>query len=205
MVDAVTLGIFLTATLVIMITPGPDMLYVLARTFGQGRRAGLISVLGIAGGILVHTAFAAFGLSRLIATMPFALTLLRYFGAAYLIFLAYQSWRSVPAALTEAPGLLQTKWFTIWRTAFFTNILNPKALIFFLAFLPQFSVAGPDAFTQMLFLGLLVVAISILVNGALCVLVASAGRAFTENPRVQKSQRWVAASVFAGLAVRILV
>lgn len=205
MVDAVMLGIFLTATVVIMITPGPDMLYVLARTFGQGRRAGLISVLGIAGGILVHTALAAFGLAHLIATMPFALTILRYVGAAYLVFLAYQAWRSAPSILTEAPGKLQTGAFAIWRAAFFTNLLNPKALVFFLAFLPQFSIAGPDAFAQMLFLGLLVVGISILVNGALCVLVASAGRAFAENPRVQKSQRWVTAGVLAGLAVRILV
>src|ERR1051325_10566454 len=130
MVDPVELSVFLAATLIIMITPGPDMLYVLARTFGQGRRAGLLSVAGIAGGILVHTLLAAFGLSRLIATLPNALLALRFVGAAYLLYLAWRTWRDLPGAVERSRSLPQASDAKLLRQAFFTNLFNPKALVF---------------------------------------------------------------------------
>lgn len=204
MVDPVELSVFLTATLVIMLTPGPDMLYVLARTFGQGKRAGLLSVAGIAGGILVHTLLAAFGLSRLIAALPNALLVLRFAGAAYLLFLAWRTWRALPGTVEKARSLPHVRDGQLLREAFLTNLFNPKALVFFLAYFPLFATSGPEAFVQLLALGLLVVLCSIVVNGTLAVLLATAGRAFAESPNVRRSQRWITAGVLAALAVRIL-
>lgn len=205
MADAVTLGLFLVATVVIMLTPGPDMLYVLARTFSQGRRAGLVSTAGIAGAILVHTLLAAFGLSRLLAAMPAAFLALRIAGALYLLFLAWRAWNDAPARLAATSGAPPASDRRLLRDAFLTNLLNPKALVFFVAFLPQFATAGPDAFRQMLLLGVTVAAISAIVNGTLAVVLATAGRTFAESPKVARSQRWITTGVLAAIAVRILV
>lgn len=203
--DAVTLGIFLGATLVIMLTPGPDMLYVLARTFSQGRVAGLVSTAGIATSILLHTLLAAFGLSRLLAAFPATFVVLRIVGGVYLLYLAYRTWRDAPAVLAAAQHVTTISKRKLWRDAFLTNMLNPKALIFFLAFLPQFASGGPDAFRQMLFLGFLVAVCSALVNGALALAAARASKALAEHPKVARSQRWFGAGVLAALAVRLLV
>lgn len=204
MLDGVTLAVFLAATFVIMLTPGPDMLYVLARTLGEGRVAGLLAVLGIATAILVHTLLAAFGLSAFITTMPHALTVLRWIGAAYLVFLAWQTWRAGPASIQAGvPRPLQP--WRVWREAFLTNILNPKALVFFLAFLPQFAIVGEGAFEQMLVLGLIVAGASATVNGALALAVGRLGKAIAERPQVAKSQRVVTAGILVAIAARILV
>lgn len=204
-VDGVALGVFLAATLAIMVTPGPDMLFVLARTLSYGRRAGLVSVLGIATSILVHTLLAAFGLSRLLAAYPTAFIVLRFVGAAYLLFLAYKTWRDAPHAIERAHAERPPPSLRIWRDAFLTNLLNPKALVFFVAFLPQFATGGTDAFRQMVLLGALVALVSAAVNSLVCVTAATAGRALAESPRVVNSRRWVGAGVLAALAVRILV
>jgi threonine/homoserine/homoserine lactone efflux protein len=205
MVDLFSLGVFLTATVVIMVTPGPDMLYVLARTFGQGRRAGLISVAGVGLGVFVHTILAAFGVSHIVMAMPNAWTVLRIAGAAYLLWLAWSTWRAMPAVVQAAHSEAAISDVSLLRQAFVTNILNPKALVFFLVFLPQFVTPGADSFLHLLSLGLVVVAVSVAVNGLLAVILAPAGRAIAESPKLRASQRWVTSGVLAALAVRILV
>ncbi len=148
-----SLLIFLTATLALNLAPGPDMLYVSTRSLVQGRRAGIISALGIAAGSVVHTLLIASGLAALRHAVPIAYDIVRYAGAAYLIWLGMQAlrWSSgVAASMSLRPA---SEW-AIFRQGMITNLLNPKVALFFLAFLPQFTdpARGPVAM-QIILLG----------------------------------------------------
>ncbi|OZG72817.1 homoserine lactone transporter [Hahella sp. CCB-MM4] len=131
------LWFFLTASIILWITPGPDTMYILGRTISQGRTAGVVSVLGIGAGILAHTFFAAVGLSAILMASATAFTLIKVAGAAYLIYLGIQTYRS-GKELKAAHPLPHQKHWKVFRQGFLTNLLNPKIAIFFLAFLPQF-------------------------------------------------------------------
>jgi threonine/homoserine/homoserine lactone efflux protein len=127
---------FLLASFLLWITPGPDTMYILARSIAQGMRGGVLSALGIGCGILIHTALAAFGLSALLATSAAAFQVVKVVGAGYLIYLGIQALRrpgklATPEVVAADPG-------RIFRQGVLTNALNPKVAIFFLAFLPQF-------------------------------------------------------------------
>jgi threonine/homoserine/homoserine lactone efflux protein len=128
---------FLLASFLLWITPGPDTMYILARSVAQGRRAGALSVLGISSGIVVHTLAAAVGLSALLATSAWAFAVVKLAGAAYLIYLGIQALltRARPAG---APDVKPMSNWQVYRQGFVCNVLNPKVAVFFLAFLPQF-------------------------------------------------------------------
>lgn len=134
------LAVFLVATIALNLSPGPDMLYVISRSLGQGRRAGIVSALGIGAGTLVHTFVTAIGLSAVLLSAPIAFEVIRYAGAAYLAFLGVRmllgsrSGASNPSSEAIAPSGLGA----VFRQGVFTNVLNPKVALFFLAFLPQF-------------------------------------------------------------------
>ena len=138
--DLSILAVFLVATIALNLSPGPDMLYVISRSLGQGRRAGIVSALGIGAGTLVHTFVTAIGLSAVLLSVPIAFEFIKYAGAAYLAFLGVRmllSSRSGASNLSSeaiAPSGLGT----VFRQGVFTNVLNPKVALFFLAFLPQF-------------------------------------------------------------------
>ncbi|HEY9641098.1 MAG TPA: LysE family translocator [Coleofasciculaceae cyanobacterium] len=151
------LSTFLIASFLLWITPGTDTMYILARSISQGRQAGLISVLGISSGILIHTTFAAFGLSAILATSAWAFTTIKVAGATYLIYLGIQAWLSQSKPLLTPKINSMSRW-QIYRQGVVTNVLNPKIAIFFLAFLPQFvdPTAGLGAL-PFLFLGVLFV------------------------------------------------
>ena len=131
------LSIFLLSSFLLWITPGTDTMYILTRSISQGRQAGLISALGISSGILVHTVFAAFGLSTILATSAWVFAAIKVAGAAYLIYLGLQAWLKKSAPLS-APEIDAMRPWQIYRQGVVTNVLNPKVAIFFLAFLPQF-------------------------------------------------------------------
>ena len=137
MVDLTSLALFMTATLALNLAPGPDMLYVSTRSLTQGRRAGVISALGIAAGSVVHTVLIASGLAALLRALPLAYEIVRFAGAAYLIWLGVQALRSKSGPVSGKPLDRASEW-TIFRQGAVTNILNPKVALFFLAFLPQF-------------------------------------------------------------------
>ncbi len=155
MIDLGSLTVFITAGLLLNITPGPDVLYIVGRSLGQGRAAGVVSALGIAAGTLFHIGAATSGLSALMAAQPLAYDAVRYAGAAYLVWLGVQALRSKGAALTVR-ALDRTPLRQIFFQGVTTNALNPKVAIFFLAFLPQFTdpARGP-VWMQMLALGLI--------------------------------------------------
>jgi threonine/homoserine/homoserine lactone efflux protein len=160
------LGSFLLATLALNLAPGPDMAYVIARSLGQGRRAGVISTLGISSGCLFHIAAAAAGVAVLLRAWPQGYAIVRIAGAAYLIYLGVNLWRRARTSGAAAPIAPDTD-AAIFRQGVVTNVLNPKVGLFFLAFLPQFvdPARGPVAL-QIVALGLLFITSGTIVNVA---------------------------------------
>lgn len=170
MPDSRSLLVFIGAGLLLNITPGPDVLYIVGRSIGQGRRAGLVSVLGISTGCLFHVASAALGLSALMLAIPAAYDVVRYAGAAYLVWLGVRAIASTSSPLRiQRPEAVPLG--RVFRQGMLTNVFNPKVALFFLAFLPQFAdpTRGPVPF-QIAMLGLIFIA-----NGAvICVVYAVA-------------------------------
>ena len=130
--------VFVGAGLLLNITPGPDVLYIVGRSLGQGRLAGVVSSMGIATGCLVHIAAAALGLSAVMLAVPLAFDIVRYAGAAYLAWLGLKALVSRPSSL-DVQVLEPVPLGCIYRQGIITNVLNPKVALFFLAFLPQFT------------------------------------------------------------------
>jgi threonine/homoserine/homoserine lactone efflux protein len=155
--DTTSLLVFVGAGLLLNITPGPDVLYIVGRSLGQGRVAGLVSVLGISAGCLVHVAAAALGLSALMLALPLAYEAVQYAGAAYLIWLGVRALASTASPL-QTRQVEPERLGRIFRQGVLTNVLNPKVALFFLAFLPQFTdpARGPLSL-QITFLGLIFV------------------------------------------------
>lgn len=147
--------LFIVAGLLLNVTPGPDTLYIVARAASQGWRAGAAAALGIGAGCCVHTAAAALGLSALLAASATAFTVIKWAGAAYLVYVGLSLLAS-PAQARDAPGLPAAALRTVFAQGFLTNVLNPKVALFFLAFLPQFIAPdAPDKAVAFLFLGVI--------------------------------------------------
>lgn len=136
------LALFVVSGLLLNITPGPDTLYILGRTASQGWRGGAIAALGIGAGLVVHTCAAAVGLSALLAASATAFTVLKWIGAAYLVYVGLSLLRARPAIHQPLPPAPGVRLRTVFLQGFLTNVLNPKVALFFLAFLPQFVDAG---------------------------------------------------------------
>lgn len=202
MFDIHTLALFLTATLALNLTPGPDMLYVIARSAAEGRRAGIVSALGIAGGTLVHTAAVALGVVSLLAAVPVAFLIVKYSGAAYLIYLGIRALAS-DAALT-APVVERGRLSAVFRQGVITNVLNPKVALFFLAFLPQFvdPAKGPVAL-QIVLLGLLFNTSGTIVNIVVALLASRAGEWSKSRLPAPRAMRWLTGGIFIGLGARL--
>jgi threonine/homoserine/homoserine lactone efflux protein len=203
MIDLASLLLFMTATLALNLAPGPDMLYVSTRSLTQGRRAGVISALGIAAGSVVHTVAIASGLAALLRALPLAYEIVRFAGAAYLIWLGIQALRNKSGLAAGKPPAPASDW-AIFRQGAITNVLNPKVALFFLAFLPQFvhPERGSVAL-QLVVLGCLFNCSGTLVNVAVAYLTSSAGRWLSARGRAERIFRWLTASVFIGLGLRL--
>jgi threonine/homoserine/homoserine lactone efflux protein len=195
---------FLVASFLLWITPGPDTMFILARSIAVGPRAGVLSVLGISTGILVHTAFAAFGLSALLATSATAFSLVKFAGALYLIFLGIQSLRQKTHGF-ETPVTEATDRWRIYRQGVTTNVLNPKVAIFFLAFLPQFVDARthPGPLPFLLLGGIFVIGGSLWCLGV-ALTAAKATRAIRSNPRAMVWLKRLTGWVYIGLGLNLL-
>ena len=128
---------FLTASMLLTLAPGPDNLYLLAKSLSDGAKSGIILSCGLVSGIFFHTMLVMFGVAALIQSSAIALNLLKYFGSAYLLFLAFGAFKS-SGKMTLAQTGVKTSYASIFRRGLLMNVLNPKVLLFFLAFLPQF-------------------------------------------------------------------
>ena len=200
-----TLILFVAASLALIVVPGPDMIYVATRGIARGRRAGLISTAGVCSGVCVHTVLAAVGLSAILANSAAAFSVVKYAGAAYLIYLGIRSFLdkesfAVPDAAPEHNP--PTKAWTLFRQGAISDLLNPKIALFFLAFLPQF--AGPaseNVGLRLLALGLTFTLLTFLIFGAVAFFSGSLGSWLRSSPRFAAALRWLTSSVLVGLGL----
>jgi threonine/homoserine/homoserine lactone efflux protein len=193
--------LFISAALVLLVIPGPAVFYILGRSIGQGRGAGLVSALGISVGCLFHTAAAAVGLSALLMSSAVAFSAVKYLGAAYLIYLGIQKLRNEEAA--EFSGNIRpVKLSRIFAQGIVVNVLNPKAALFFLAFLPQFvdptrgHVAG-----QILFLGVLFAVLGVTSDSLWALFAGTVAHWLRGNARWMRTQRYVSGGMLISLGL----
>ena len=199
--------LFALSLLIFNLTPGPDLLFTLTRTLQHGKRAGIAAAFGIGSGCLVHTTAAAFGLAAVLASSAEAFTVLRWIGAAYLLWLAIGLFRTSPelqAANAERDrAVVPIDPWRVFRQGFLTNALNPKVAIFFLAFLPQFiDATAPHKTLAFLFLGAWFTVQGIVVLTLFVVAVAPL-RHWQPSTAWRRSLRAGGAALFAGLAARL--
>jgi threonine/homoserine/homoserine lactone efflux protein len=202
--DFATLALFAAAALALCATPGPDMLLIASRSVSQGKASGFATLAGIQVGTYCHALAAALGLSQLFLVVPVAYDVVRYAGAAYLLYLAWQAFRSSGAILTPVAGGRRYPIGVVFRQGLLTNLLNPKMALFVLALFPQF--VDPNAGSvavQILLLATVLNLIGILVNGAVILTASGLGRAFTARTRWRRAPQILLGTVFAGLAVKL--
>ncbi|HWQ13813.1 MAG TPA: LysE family translocator [Roseiflexaceae bacterium] len=186
MPDPAAFALFLIAALALLVTPGPAVLYIVARSIDQGRRAGLLSALGVGAGTLVHVAAAALGISALLASSALAFTVVKYLGAAYLVLLGVRKLLARESA-TPTSSALPVGEARTFTQGVLVNVLNPKTALFFLAFLPQFvdPARGPVA-SQILVLGLTFAALGVLSDSCYALLASSVGRRIASSAAFQR-------------------
>lgn len=175
MPETTSLAFFLISSIILLLTPGPAVLYIITRSVNQGRIAGLVSAIGLGLGTMVHVVAAAFGLSALLATSALAFNAVKLLGAAYLIYLGIRTLLSkTPAEPTQDAPPRQLK--AIFKQGFIVNVLNPKLALFFFAFLPQFTTPDHGSMTvQIAFLGLLFVTLGIFTDSLYAIIAGTLG------------------------------
>ena len=199
MPDPSRLALFVGAALLLLVVPGPSVLYIVTQSVSHGRRAGIASVAGITTGTLVHIAAATVGLSALLASSAVAFDVVKYLGAAYLIVIGVRRLAGLERAQEErARGTRDLG--RLYRQGIVVNTLNPKTALFFLAFLPQF--VDPNrgvAWVQVLLLGLLFATLGFLSDGTWALVAGTLGDRLRRSRRFPAVQRYVSGSVFVGL------
>jgi threonine/homoserine/homoserine lactone efflux protein len=200
--SATSIGMFAVAAALLLLTPGPAVLYIVARSVEQGRMAGLASVFGITTGTLVHVLASTLGLSALLASSAFAFALVKYAGAGYLIYIGLRRLfrrTDLPASPLKLPRRSLGK---LYRDGFIVNLLNPKTALFFLAFLPQFVDPARGAVPfQIAVLGLLFTLMGMTSDGLYALVAGTAGQWVKRQSRYLDWERYVTGGVFIGLGV----
>jgi threonine/homoserine/homoserine lactone efflux protein len=202
-----TLTHFFTFALIafgMVLTPGPNMIYLISRSISQGRSAGLISLGGVALGFVFYMLCAAFGITALVLAVPYAYDALRFGGALYLLYLAWQAVRPgghSPFQMRDLPVDAPRKLFAM---GFVTNLLNPKIVVLYLSLLPQFiDPAHGSVLGQSLALGMTQIVISLAVNALIVLMAGSIASFLAQRPVWIAVQRWLMGTVLAALAVRV--
>ncbi|MCP4419940.1 MAG: LysE family translocator [Chloroflexi bacterium] len=205
MFEWTTLFTFSMAATMLIVVPGPAVLYVVARSIDQGRLAGIVSVLGIGLGALVHALAAAVGITAVLAASAVAFSTVKYLGAAYLIYLGITT--LLKKSKPQETIVIEPKplWH-IFRQGFVVNLLNPKTALFFLAFLPQFAdPARGSVPVQTFLLGLIFVTIALVSDGFYALLAGKLGGWLKQSDRFQQRQRYFSGSVYIALGVATAV
>ena len=187
-----------------VLTPGPNMIYLISRSLSQGPIAGLISLGGVALGFVFYIVCAAFGITALLLAVPFAYDLLRFCGAAYLLWLAWRAVRPGGTSPFQVRKLAKDSPRKLFTMGLMTNLLNPKVAVMYLSLLPQFIVPEKGSvLTQLLVLGATQVTISITVNAIIAIMAGSIAAFLAGRPLWVMVQRWLMGTVLAGLALRM--
>ncbi|PWF25515.1 lysine transporter LysE [Corticimicrobacter populi] len=197
---------FALVSLGMVLTPGPNMIYLISRSLCQGRRAGLISLGGVALGFVFYMLCAAFGITALVMAVPYAYDALRIGGALYLLYLAWQAVKPGGRSPFQVRDLPHDSPRKLFLMGFVTNLLNPKIAIMYLSLLPQF--IAPDhgsVLAQSLMLGFVQILVSVSVNALIAIMAGSIAVFLGGRPLWQVIQRWLMGTVLAGLAVRMFL
>jgi threonine/homoserine/homoserine lactone efflux protein len=186
-------------------TPGPNMIYLISRSLSQGPRAGLISLIGVGIGFIIYMLLAAFGITAIVVAVPYAYDALRFAGAGYLLYLAWQALNPGGRSPFQVRELPQDSPSKLVLMGLMTNLLNPKAAMLYLALLPQFiDPSRGSVLLQSVTLGGIQIFISMTVNGIIAVTAGSISVFLAKNPRWLRLQRWFMGAVLTGLAVNML-
>ena len=193
---------FLTAAIMLTILPGPDMLFVIAQSISLGKKAGISVALGLCTGLIFHTIAAAFGISIIIYNSDVAFMILKYLGVVYLIFLAFM-------ALKESTINLNINWqinkIHLYRKGILMNLLNPKVLLFFLAFLPQFvDQSDGNVSLQMVSLGIIFIIQAIIVFSIVSILASKISEKLITNKKFAKYLKWIKAGILLSIGISLI-
>lgn len=195
---------FALISLGMVLTPGPNMVYLISRSICQGWQAGLISLCGVALGFVFYMFCAAFGITAFVVAVPYAYDSLRIAGALYLLWLAWQAVRPGGRSPFQVRDLPKDSPRKLVLMGFLTNLFNPKIAVMYLSLLPQFVDPGRgDVLLQSLVLGSTQIAVSVTVNAVIAVFAGSIAAFLAARPGWQLVQRWLMGTVLAGLAVRM--
>ncbi|KAB7898625.1 LysE family translocator [Rouxiella sp. S1S-2] len=206
MPDAAHLLPFMLIALGMVLTPGPNMLYLISRSLSQGPKAGLISLGGVVVGFLFYMTFAALGITALLMAVPFAYDTLRLCGALYLLYMAWQAIRPGGRSPFQVRELAKDTPRKLFTMGLLTNLLNPKTAVLYLSLLPQFIVPSQgNVLTQSMVLGSMQILISFTVNALIALSAGYIASFLTGRPFWTVIQRWMMATVLSGLAVRMLI
>ena len=199
---ATNLGLFISAAVVLLLVPGPAVLYIIARAVEQGRKAGLISVLGIHTATLVNVLAAVLGLSAFLVSSVLAFSVIKYTGAAYLIWLGLKKLVGGSGAADENVELPTHGYGRLFRDGFIVNLLNPKTGIFFLAFLPQFvDLSQGHIQAQVIFLGLVYILLGVISDGCYAFAAVAAGNWLKRSCAHVKTQPYISGILLIGLGI----
>ena len=203
MIEPAKFALFIGVSWALIISPGPDMIYVISRGVAHGRKAGMLSAVGVVCGILVHTTAAAFGLTLILQTSAFAFLFIKFVGAAYLLYLGIKAWRDQSTFRLELAASTTTSNALFWQGVL-SNVLNPKIAIFFLAFLPQFVDRGGGHITlQMVILGLTFACFGLCFLLVVGYSSGTLGRWLSYRPQYAQFLERLAGSILIGLGIRL--
>ena len=204
MPEITSLIAFAAIALGMVLTPGPNMVYLVSRSISQGRAAGLISLGGVALGFVFYMLCAAFGITAIVMAVPYAYDGLRFLGAVYLFYLAWQALRPGGRSVFQLRDLPKDSPRRLFAMGFLTNLLNPKIAVMYLSLLPQFiQPSHGSVLAQSLVLGTTQIAISVSVNAVIAVAAGSVAAFLGSRPTWLRVQRWLMGTVLAALALRL--
>jgi len=204
MPEIASLLTFAAIALGMVLTPGPNMVYLISRSICQGRAAGLTSLGGVAMGFVVYMLCAALGITALVLAVPYAYDAVRFVGALYLLWLAWEAVRPGGRSPFQVKDLPKDSPSKLFLMGFLTNLLNPKIAVMYLSLLPQFiNPANGSILGQAVVLGTVQIVISVLVNAMIAISAASIAVFLTQRPTFALVQRWAMGTVLAGLAIRM--
>ena len=197
---------FLTASAILTLSPGPDIIYVMVQGIANGKKHGLVTALGLASGIIIHTSLVAFGVSAIIRESETIFYFIKILGALYLLYLAYLFFKSDSSIAYSAEGVKQKTLFSLYKQGFLMNVLNPKVTIFFLAFFPGF-LWEPNGNTviQFYILGAIFMALTILIFGSVALLGGKISIYLKKHRHSGLVLKWLQIVVFIGIAIFILI
>ena len=196
--------LFGLAALIMVLSPGPNMIYLISRSLSQGKNAGIISLLGVMCGFLFHILMVSFGLTAIFFAIPYAFVVVKFMGVGYLLYLAYNSVKSEKKIFDADANLKPYKPFKLFNIGLMTNVLNPKMAVFYLSFFPQFiKPENGSIFSQSFQLGIVQILISFTVNFLIVISAARMASWFSKKPIWLRIQKWFMASVLTGLAVKM--